>query len=365
MIRKALTMLLMATCLVYASGAFGQSPSHGDRGGRGGGRASRLEGFLRGMDTNGDGIITESEVPEQRRRMLQTMASRMGLDASKGISITKIRDTMLGGGGRTRREAERPSGKDSTGKQDDKGKKTSKDKSAQQKDPLVPGFGSEEGPPTMPNFGDRVDPVKRVVLGAGLEGITKNVDPRMREHVRSMLRRFDRNHNHILERNEWAPMPGNPNETDRDHDGKITIAELSYRPSRRDRGQRGGESLGGGGRDDDKNAGDSSANERRRASYRFLMAHERLPEGLPNWFVDHDTDLDGQVSMKEFAQVWTDSVVYEYLKYDTNNDGMITPKECLSPAGGGEGKETDSDKPSPSNGGKSSGGSSTPWWMQP
>ena len=192
----------------------------------------------------------------------------------------------------------------------------------------------------------------------------------MRKHARSMLSRFDRNHNHILERNEWDGMPGNPNETDRNHDGKITVAELSYRPSLRDRLQRGGGSMEGEGRDSDRNAGDSSANERRRASYRFLMAHERLPKGLPNWFVDRDTDLDGQVSMKEFAQDWTDSVAYEYLKYDTNNDGMITPKECLPLADGGESETADSDTPSQSNGGKSngeksSGGSSTPWWMQP
>ncbi|MBN2292000.1 MAG: hypothetical protein JXM70_06210 [Pirellulales bacterium] len=323
------------------------------------------------MDTNGDGVITESEVPERRRPMLQMMASRMGLDVSKGISITTIRDTMLGGGGRDRREAEQPSGNNSysNGKQDDKGNKTSTDKSKEktspQKDPLVPGFGSEEKLPAMPDFGERVDPIKRVVLGAGLAGVTKNVDPRMREHVRSMLSRFDRNHNHILERNEWTGMPGNPSDADRNHDGKITVDELSYRPSRGDRWRRDDDGGGGGGANGEDGGGESSANEKRRASYRFLMASERLPAGLPNWFIDRDTDLDGQVSMHEFAQDWTESVVHEYLRYDTDNDGMITPKECLAAAGGGEGEKASSDKPSQPNGEKPAGDSATPWWMQP
>jgi Ca2+-binding EF-hand superfamily protein len=50
---------------------------------------------------------------------------------------------------------------------------------------------------------------------------------------------------------------------------------------------------------------------------------------LPDWFVQKDADGDGQVSMAEFATEWTDAKAAEFQKYDMNNDGFITPEECL------------------------------------
>ncbi len=380
-------------------GGFGGRGRGGERGGgppMGGGpmaggdadgRASRLEGFLRSMDTNGDGVITENEVPEQRRAMLHMMAARMGLDASQGIAISTIRDVMLGGGrggdggrpperGQPAESGRRSEGGTPRGERNEPGGGPADEKRIEIKDPLVPGFGTGEKPPSVPNFGERVDPIKRVVLGATLEEATKDVDRRMRGQVQAILRRYDRNHNRVLEREEWAAMPGNPAEKDRNRDGKITIEELAYVPSPREqwdrnRGGMGGPMGMGMGMDRDERSDDrgndrpSSAAERRRASYRFLMAHERLPQGLPDWFIDRDTDLDGQVSMSEFAEEWNDSVLREYLKYDANNDGVITPEECLSPSSSG-GEEASSPTPSSSEGEKpDSSGASTPWWMQP
>ena len=354
----------------------GASPSHvSPRGGM----IARLDvmGFLRSMDTNGDGVIAIEEVPEHRRPMLQMMASRMGIDASKGVTISKIRDTMMG---------RRPQGDESRGRDDDK--KKSDSKRIVQKDPLVPPFGTDEEPPKLPDFGERVDAIKRVDLGSGIEGATSKVDRHMRSYVQSMLKRFDRNHNHVLERSEWEGKPDNPGDKDRDHDGRITVSELAYRPDPRERfmrgrmgGMMGMGGMGGGDRyDDEDDSEEDEDKETRRASYRFLMAHERLPGGLPDWFVDRDTDLDGQVSMAEYARDWSDSVASEYLKYDANNDGIITPKECLSPSGGHTAAETPSGSPGsppppkedgasgdakPSGDDKPSGGSSKPWWMQP
>ncbi len=174
---------------------------------------------MRSMDANGDGVLQESEVPEERRGMLRMMAARMGQDAAKGIAIGTISQAIGGGG---------PPGR-SEGTQNNN---TPPNAPAAKEEPLVPGFGSEAQPQPVPSFGVRVETDQRVTLGTSLQEATKNIDPRMREEVRSLLSRYDRNHNRILEREEWAGMPGSPGDKDRDKDGKITMDELSSQASR-------------------------------------------------------------------------------------------------------------------------------------
>jgi len=62
---------------------------------------------------------------------------------------------------------------------------------------------------------------------------------------------------------------------------------------------------------------------------RFLTAHERLPKGLPDWFLEKDVDGDGQITMAEFTTNWTPDKVAEFARYDLNHDGIITSAECL------------------------------------
>jgi hypothetical protein len=64
-------------------------------------------------------------------------------------------------------------------------------------------------------------------------------------------------------------------------------------------------------------------------SGRFLTARERLPSGLPAWFIEKDVNGDGQVTMAEFASEWTPEVAAEFNRYDLNHDGVITAAECL------------------------------------
>ncbi len=63
----------------------------------------------------------------------------------------------------------------------------------------------------------------------------------------------------------------------------------------------------------------------KRKSYRFKTTKERLP----TWqFASRDANGDGQVSMSEYARVWTDRTAAEFQRYDRNNDGMITHDEA-------------------------------------
>ena len=62
---------------------------------------------------------------------------------------------------------------------------------------------------------------------------------------------------------------------------------------------------------------------------RFLTPRERLPNGLPDWFLEKDVNGDGQVTMAEFTANWTPDKVAEFARYDLNHDGIITAAECL------------------------------------
>jgi hypothetical protein len=66
----------------------------------------------------------------------------------------------------------------------------------------------------------------------------------------------------------------------------------------------------------------------KRKSYRFAPGKDRLPAGLPGWFKSRDANGDGQVAMSEYSRSWTDRAAAEFLRYDRDNDGMITAKEA-------------------------------------
>jgi hypothetical protein len=54
----------------------------------------------------------------------------------------------------------------------------------------------------------------------------------------------------------------------------------------------------------------------------------KLPiKDLPPWFMQLDTDKDGQVALYEWYQAGND--IDEFLAWDRNNDGYITPEEAL------------------------------------
>jgi len=52
-----------------------------------------------------------------------------------------------------------------------------------------------------------------------------------------------------------------------------------------------------------------------------------LPKGLPDWFLEKN--VDGQITMADFATTWTPEKVAEFARYDLNHDGIITAAECL------------------------------------
>ncbi len=167
---------------------------------------------------------------------------------------------------------------------------------------------------------------------------------RYQRYASSLLKRYDKNNNGFLERDEWKEMRGESAKADRNRDGRITSAELaahlaayssrkeseskpssSGASSNRDRSgserDRRGRWLSGRSRSSDKSA--------ERTTYRFSSPAERLSGDLPGWFKEKDTNADGQVAMAEYSSAWSESEVTAFKKNDLNGDGLITPRECL------------------------------------
>jgi len=325
-------------------------------------RLARLEGMLRSMDANGDGILDPREIPEDRRRFLGFLAARIGLHVDGPIPIGQIRQAVaerMGGGG-------------------DQGGQHGK---SAPPEPLVPGFGVEQDLPPVLGFGQRAETAATTGHGpspgsdrSGRGGRFGAGSPderqeRVRRFAEMMLRRYDRDGSGKLERNEWDQIRGDPREIDRDGNGVITRDEFMERVSQYVRSRMGGRG-GDGDRGGSHRPGGDVEPTRQKRSYRFLAPTERLPEGLPQWFVAHDADGDGQVTMAEYAGSWTDSKAREFAQYDLNNDGLVTPGECLkaasrpelaAPPSGPPGSEPAVAPAQKKPAGKSGG--EKPWWM--
>jgi hypothetical protein len=66
---------------------------------------------------------------------------------------------------------------------------------------------------------------------------------------------------------------------------------------------------------------------------KYVVSPSRLPPGLPDWFLKHDSDGDGQLTLSEYAESGSTSADKEFARYDRNQDGLITPREVLGGAG--------------------------------
>lgn len=119
---------------------------------------------------------------------------------------------------------------------------------------------------------------------------------------------------------------------DRNGDGLITRDELAARLAefgrmRDERGRSGQDRQQDSGKQGRPGSG-RNAQASAKKSYRFLTPQERFLKDLPEWFLRKDANQDGQVSMAEYSTVWSNALAEEFMKYDLNNDGIVTPDEC-------------------------------------
>lgn len=158
---------------------------------------------------------------------------------------------------------------------------------------------------------------------------------RMAQFAESIFQRYDSNKSGVFEKDEWKNFRTDPTAYDVNKDGKITRDELIKGMSQRfgggrssggDNGSQSGRTTWNGG---DKGPAGGGSGESPK-SYRFKTAHERLPEGIPQWFREGDRNRDGQIAMSEYSGQWNEKTLSEYYVYDKNRDGLLTVEEVMA-----------------------------------
>lgn len=349
--------------------------------------------ILRRADDNQNGRLEPEEISGRLRSYLERVASDADIDLSRGVSVEKMEKAIRNRIDRDRDENDRgdkPSSK-SPSKADEPAVAGFGEEQPEQ---TVPGFGTKEDLAKSSNAIDSrypkeaVETVNKVLLrydrdnsgalersewdrvrwdkdnppsssdtnkdnilsreellnratarsrsasrssrsssSSSRSSESSSPDNRILRYADSLLYRYDRNKNGKLEQDEWKNMRGDWDDADRNGDRVLTKDEIAARLSRYSRG-RSSRSSSDSGSSSSRSSRDSNSDEKN--SYRFLSPIERLPKGLPSWFAASDKDQDGQVMMHEFSSYWTDSKAAEFLQYDLNNDGVLTPEEYLS-----------------------------------
>ncbi len=300
----------------------------GDRGGFGGGdRGGFSSGgfdpssFLSRMDTNGNGMLDPDEAQGPARFMLDRMArSNPKIDISKPIPMSLLTESFQ----------QMRNGSSEFGSS-----YSDSENAIVEKNSLVPGFGKKA-----------VEKVPVPGFGVGGERANIAVEERDMKEADERMERYDKNKDGYLDENEMkeSRFSGTPMQYDNNRDGKLSRQELAARQAAR-RLASGGQPDSSSQRRDESNSkksrdkrdnGEENTKDKpnlfeKRASFRVTDAEGKVPAvaGLPEWFTRNDVNNDSQVSMFEFSKKWTQDTIEDFSRFDANQDGFITMKECL------------------------------------
>lgn len=289
-------------------GAPGGGAPGGGFGGRGGAPGGGRGGFdpssfLKNLDRNGNGTIDVDEQQGPASFLISRLQrDNPNIKAGSPIPLSKLTesfDKMRSAGGR---------GDSGRGSQD-----AAND--AMEVDLLVPGFDVA------------IDPEPVMGFGAAAEMLAVPVTEADMREAEERMRRYDRNKDGVLTKDEMSFFSGDPMDFDRNRDGKLNASELAVRYARRreatEAAKAGPERRR---RDDDRGSEEEVDVYNGRKSFR-IMADDNS-DGLPGWFIDKDNDNDSQVAMAEYAETWDDATVKEFLGWDRNRDGVVTITEA-------------------------------------
>jgi len=350
---KRLFPCLLAICFALGAGAAPAQnwEGRGDRGGsdrgsrrggfdRGGGdrfsgrggpssspqdRNARMEEMLRRLDTNGNGMLDQEEAASGPGRfMVERMFGQMGIQANYPIPLSELKQSLekafqnRGPGGPQGGRGSRgglPGAPNSFNGQSRSG---------------PPGSNSTPtaAPSTVQGFGAPTAGSSPAASPGTPTAANASVDQKIRALAEAIVRKYDANANAGLELNEWpARSPwGSFSEANRTAGVSLSAADLAgYLLDLHRSGRLTSLDLPEA---QNASAPADPAKTSRPKSGRFLTAKERLPAGLPDWFLQNADD-DGQVPMAAFTENWTPEALAGFLQYDLNRDGIITPAECL------------------------------------
>ena len=166
------------------------------------------------MDRNGDGKIDASEVPDFMRGRFESMVREAGLDPSHGVSVDRYDELSrqrFAQAGDSRPGREEPRDAHPQGGSNGQPAETR----------LVPGFGNEFEETPVAGFGELKDD----------DGWQRDYDANTIAMARDIIARYDTNKNGVLERSEWKAVQwrNDPNQSDRNKDGKLDLKEMVER----------------------------------------------------------------------------------------------------------------------------------------
>lgn len=178
------------------------------------------------------------------------------------------------------------------------------------------------------------------------------VSPKLLRYAERVVRRYDVNKDGRLGEDEWRAMHGKPALADSNRDGRITIEELAQHIANFGAGRAirlstsaSGPLAGNDLRDAnsptlDRLPGEGASPLGAEASAaapagdprRNLKYFAALPAGVPQWYVDRDTDGDGQLTLAEYSPKLLRSEIDDFGRLDLNRDGLLTVREYLRAA---------------------------------
>ncbi len=182
-------------------GPGGGGQGGGWQGGGGPGWGGPGGGSSRWLDRDGDGQIEPGEVPDFMRARFEASLRGAGLDPSRPISIERYDELRQRGGGGPGQSPAAESPAETL---------------------LVPGFGNEFEDTPVATFGEAAE---------SADAWKHEYDPNVINQARDIIQRYDTNKNGVLERSEWKTVPwsGDPNASDRNKDGKLSLQEMVER----------------------------------------------------------------------------------------------------------------------------------------
>ncbi len=302
--------------------------------------------LIQRWDTNRDGVLTSAEVPARARPTIERISREAGLKLEDGLPLERVSQLLRRQSSTAdRQSADRAPDRSSEGA-DSNAEAPGDDgpKPVEQERIGPPGFGSEREGATTRGFGNRgpstpstspsqeskqSDGAPSKEPTDGQQPDRPKPDDRVRRYAEALLRRYDRNRNGMLEKEEWSRMRGDPARSDTNKDGILTVDELAVQLSAYGRSNRITSQPRAAASTAEPRPADG--NRTSRSSPRFTTATERIAEILPrellDWFLQKDRDGDGQVAMSEFSSAWTLDRMREFTQLDLDNDGLITPRE--------------------------------------
>jgi hypothetical protein len=251
-------------------------------------RLERMDGLLSQLDTNHNGMLDADEVSGGRQQFIEGMLSRAGVELKYPIPLSTIRDAMaksfqgrLAQPGTPSPAAPAPSPPPgATG-------------------PKAPGFGEATGVAPAAGFSPPSPP--GAVAAFGPPGPGPKPPPEEPPPTAPPA-------------TAAAPASAPP----ADHGSAAVPAAAPAAPGTAPAPSPPGPA-----------AAVPAAAATKPRSGRFLTPTERLPKGLPAWFLAKDVHGNGQITMAEYATEWTPETAAEFNRYDLNHDGIITAAEVL------------------------------------